>query len=121
MLTSVMSIRHMPGVMLTRCLQGAAYVLPWPAHWAFRAVPGEVKPGRRALIPPRPQVPFVLRLHALNQRASRDGGEMGGVTFGLHPQFLAHSAPDPWSFLSDKSNGGFFCLFVIFAFFVFSS
>lgn len=107
----------MPGVMLTRCLQGATYVLPWPAHWAFRAVPGEVKPGRRSLIPPRPQFPFVLRLHPLNQRGSRDGGEMGVVTFRLHPRFLAHSTPDPWSFLSDKSNGGFF-LFLLYLLFL---
>ena len=28
-------------------------------------------------------------------------------TFGLHPQFLAHSFPNPWNFLSSKSTGIF--------------
>ena len=27
--------------------------------------------------------------------------------FGLHPQFLAHSSPNPWNCLSNKSNGIF--------------
>lgn len=29
-------------------------------------------------------------------------------TFGLHPQFLAHSYPNPWKFLSDKNNRNIF-------------
>lgn len=34
------------------------------------------------------------------------------IIFGLHPQFLVHSSPDPWNFLSDRAIEA--SLFIIF-------
>ena len=32
-----------------------------------------------------------------------------GKSFGLLPQFLAHSSPDPWDFIGVERNKGIFC------------